>query len=413
MTKNRVIIIGGGASGLMAATQAAESGADVLILEKMKHPGRKLNITGKGRCNITNIAPLNDFISHFNNNFLQSAFSQYFTPDLMTFLEAQNLKLVTERGGRVFPATGKAPDVTKTLLDAARSLGVETQCSAPVSKLITNNNRIAGVIAKDREYRCNSVILATGGCSYPATGSTGDGYKFAESAGHTIVPTRPALVPLETAGRTTTRMDTLNLRNVNVRMFIDDKMAKEAFGELVFSKTGVTGPVILTLSGDAVDALRANKKVFISIDLKPALNDAKLGARITRDCASRAKENFGSFLRGFMAKQMVPVCANLTRIPMNRAVSRLTDDDRNRLRTWLKDFQLKVTGFRPFAEAIVTAGGVATTEVDPATMESLKTKGLYIAGELLDINADTGGYNLQAAFSTGWLAGHSAAQQEN
>lgn len=410
MSKKRIIVIGAGAAGLMAAGQAAEAGADVLVLEKMQRPGRKLSITGKGRCNLTNIAELDSFIDHFGKTgrFLRYAFSQYFTPDLMSFLAKQGLPLVTERGGRVFPASGKAPDVTNTLLTWNKSLGVTINCASPVSKIVTENSRAANVIASGKTYPCDAVILATGGASYPATGSTGDGYKLAEAAGHTIVPIRPALVPLETAGGIAGRMDTLNLKNVKVSMFIDTRKHREAFGELVFTKTGVTGPVILTLSSDAVDAIRADRKVTLSIDLKPALDEKKLDARLQRDLESRAKENFGSFLRGLMAKQMVPVCANLTKIPLKLAVSQITGSDIKRLRSWLKDFQLEVTGYRPFDEAIVTAGGVSTAEIKPETMESLKTKGLYIAGELLDVNADTGGYNLQAAFSTGWLAGRSA-----
>ena len=399
----------------MAAGKAAESGADVLLLEKMKRPGRKLCITGKGRCNITNIASMDNFIDHFGGTgpFLRKPFSQYFTSDLMSFFESHKLKLVTERGGRVFPASGKAQDVNETLLDWNRRAGVSLKCSSPVTKLGMDDSKVTHVISAGEKYPCDAAILTTGGASYHATGSTGDGYKLAKSAGHSIVPIRPALVPLETAGNYARRMDTLNLRNINAKLFIDGELHREAFGELVFSATGVTGPVILTMSGDAVDAIRAGKKVSLALDLKPALSENKLDARILRDFNSRGEERFGSFLRGFMSKQMVPVCSELLNIPMTRTVSKLSEKDRKRLRIWLKDFKLVVTGWRPFEEAIVTAGGVATDEINQATMESLKIKGLYIAGELLDINANTGGYNLQAAFTTGWIAGGAAAQQEN
>jgi hypothetical protein len=263
-----------------------------------------------------------------------------------------------------------------------------------------------------REILGDAVILTTGGASYPATGSTGDGYALAEAAGHTIVPVRQALVPLETGGNAAGRMAELNLRNVAVRMYVDGKRTRQEFGELVFTTFGLSGPVILTLSGDAVDALRRGAKVELSIDLKPALDEQKLEARLIRDLTARGNEEMSSVLRGLLAREMVPVCLELTGIDPEKRGGQLSARERRRLRTWLKDFRLPVRGYRPFTEAIVTAGGVDTREVDPRTMESRKTKGLYLAGELLDIQGDTGGYNLQAAFSTGWLAGKSAAMGE-
>ena len=283
------------------------------------------------------------------------------------------------------------------------------QSSSAVDRLVLKNGRIAGVVAQGREFPCDAAILATGGASYPATGSTGDGYLLAASAGHTIVPVRPALVPLETAGNPAARMAELRLRNIKVAMIVSDRKAREAFGELEFADFGVTGPVVLTLSGEAVDAMGDGKKVVLSIDLKPALDEKKLDARLLRDFASRGKEEISSVLRGLLPRQMVPVCLDLTEIPPDRLASQVSTKERTRLRRWLKDFRLEVTGHRPFSEAIVTAGGVDTREIDHKTMESRLTKGLFMAGELLNVHADTGGYNLQAAFSTGWLAGHSAA----
>jgi hypothetical protein len=396
----------------MAAGQAAEEGVDTLLLEKMKRPARKLCITGKGRCNITNIVELPDFIAHFGKTgrFLHQAFWRFFTPDLMDFFNALGLELVTERGGRVFPASGRALDVLEVLLQWLERSGVQIKLSSKVDGLTMINQRITGVVSRGREIPCDAVILATGGASFPATGSTGDGYRLAESAGHNVVPIRPALVPLETSGDAAGKMAGLNLRNINVRMLVNNKRRKEAFGEMIFTEFGVTGPLILTLSGEAVDAMRDGHKIALSIDLKPGLDEKKLDARLLRDIASRGKEQVRSFLRGLLPREMIPVCLNLTEIPPDGQVSRISAKERRRLLTWLKDFRLEVTGYRPLAEAIITAGGIDTREVDPRTMESRLTKGLFIAGELLDIHADTGGYNLQAAFSTGWLAGRSAAQ---
>ncbi len=411
MKPRKIIVIGGGPAGLMAAGQAALLGADTLLLEKMQRIGIKLCITGKGRCNITNIVEVTEFISHFGKTgrFLRQAFARFFNTDLIDFLAELGLEIVKERGGRVFPKSGKAPDVQRVLRDWNTKAQVKTEKSAAVTEIIIKNGQVSGVLCKGKIIEADAVILATGGASYPSTGSTGDGYALAEAAGHTIIPIRQALVPLQTKGNIAGKMDKLNLRNVAVRMFINGKKKKEAFGEIVFAKFGVTGPTILTLSGEAVDNLRASHRVSLSIDLKPALDDKKLDGRLLRDIQSRGKEEMSSFLRGLMPKQMIPVCLELTDIPRDRKVCDISAKERKRLRVWLKDFQLTVIGYRPFSEAIVTAGGVDTREINPKTMESKKTKGLFIVGEVLDIQADTGGYNLQAAFSTGWLAGRSAA----
>lgn len=414
MTGRKVIVVGGGAAGLMAAGQAALAGAETTLLEKMQRPGRKICISGKGRCNLTNIAELSDFITHFGRTgpFLRQPFARFFSLELMAFFHAQGLDLVTERGGRVFPASGKAPDVLAVFLAWLHQCGVQVRTSSPVDALLIAEGRIRGVRCTGREILADAVILTTGGASYPATGSTGDGYALAAAAGHTIVPVRQALVPLETGGNVAGRMAELNLRNVMVRMYVDGKRRRQEFGELVFTKFGLSGPVILTLSGDVVDALRSGSKVELSIDLKPALDEQKLEARLIRDLTARGSEEMGSVLRGLLAREMVPVCLELTGIDPQKRGGQLSGKERKRLRTWLKDFRLPVQGYRPFTEAIVTAGGVDTREVDPRTMESRTTKGLYLAGELLDIQGDTGGYNLQAAFSTGWLAGKCAAKGE-
>lgn len=409
--KNRIIVVGAGAAGLMAAGRAAEVGAEVILLEKMRQPGRKICISGKGRCNITNIAEVREFIGHFGKtgNFLRQAFARFFSDDLLRFFQENGLKVVTERGGRVFPASGKAPDVLKVLLKWSEKMGVDLRPSASVDKLLISDGRIEGVLAGGKEIHGDAVIIATGGASYKKTGSTGDGYGLAEAAGHRVIPIRAALVPLQTAGDIAGKMADLNLRNIKVNMYADGKKRREEFGELVFAKFGVTGPVILTLSGEVVDRLDKGEKVSLSIDLKPALDEKKLDARLLRDFESRRDEPLNSLLRGLLPREMVPVCLELTGFSPERTAIDINAKERRRLLNFLKDLRFEVTKPRPLDEAIVTAGGVDTREIDPKTMESKIIKGLYLTGEVLDIQADTGGYNLQAAFSTGWLAGGAAA----
>ena len=419
MTKRRVIVVGGGAAGLMAAGQAADLGAETLLLEKMNRPGRKLRIAGKGRCNLTNVAPVSEFITHFgpNGRFLRQAFHQFFNADLVAFCEERRVRTVTERGGRVFPASGQAQDVVDALVRWVGDRGVTLRTRSPVERLLVEGGRVVGVqVARNQVlgekpgFHADAVIVATGGASYPATGSTGDGYRMAESVGHAIVPIRPALVPLETAGATALRLQGLSLRNVTVRVWVNGKKQAEAFGEMLFTHFGVSGPIILSLSRQVVDALRLGQRVILSIDLKPALDERKLDARLLRDLDAHGKQQFRTLLKGLLPRKLIPVCLDLTGIPSDKMAHQITSEERKRLRTWLKDFRLEVTAHRPFTEAIITAGGVDVREVDPRTMASRLVEGLYFAGEVLDVDADTGGYNLQAAFSTGWVAGRSAAR---
>lgn len=407
----QVVVIGGGAAGLMAAGQAAAAGTEVVLLEKMKRPGRKICISGKGRCNLTNVADLQEFIGHFGRNgrFLHQPFHHFFAPELIVFFEELGLAVVTERGGRVFPKSGKAPDVLKVMQQWLKKKGVRILTSSPVDRLLVRDGRLTGVQSRSKKYPCDSAILTTGGSSYPATGSTGDGYRLAQALGHRLVEHRPALVPLVTAGDLAGKMAGLNLRNVGVRLLISGKRAGRFFGELVFMDYGVSGPVILTMSLQVVDALRAGKKVALILDLKPALDEQKLDARLLRDFEKRCHEPLKSVLRGLLPREMVSVCLQETGLEAEQPAGEIRAGQRARLRSWLKSFRLEVTGFRGFDEAIVTAGGVDLCEVDPGTMESKRVRGLYLAGELLDLQGDTGGYNLQAAFSTGWLAGRCAA----
>jgi predicted Rossmann fold flavoprotein len=422
MPPRRVIVVGAGASGLMAAGQAAARGAQTLLLEKMDRPARKLAITGKGRCNLTNVASLEESIAHFGETgrFLHAAFARFFTSDLLAFLEELGVKTVTERGGRVFPASGRAKQVVEGLVRWAIEQGVVLQTASPVGQLLVEGGRVVGVRVIPRKasmekgstrsavLEADAVVLATGGASYPGTGSSGDGYRLAQAVGHTITPIRPALVPLE-ASDVAPVLQGLALRNVQVSLIVNSKRRAVQFGEMLFTHFGISGPVILTLSREAVDALRLGEKVSMAIDLKPALDEEKLDRRLLRDIESHGKQQLQTLLKGLLPRKLIAFCIAQVRIPADRLAHQITSEERSRVRTWLKDFRIEITGHRSFNEAIITAGGVSTREVDPRTLASRLVDGLYFAGEVLDIDADTGGYNLQAAFSTGFLAGRAAA----
>ena len=411
MKTSKTIVIGGGAAGLMAAGRAAERGEEVLLLEKMERTGRKIGISGKGRCNLGNSAPLSDFLSHFgtNGSFLRQCFQQFFTPELTVFFESRNLPLVTERGGRIFPASGRALDIVRVCNTWLKGSGATVRHGAPVTDILVREGRIYGVRCGDEELPCKNVILATGGMSYPRTGSSGDGYRLAASLGHTIVPIRPALVPLVSTDAKVRRMAGLELRNIQVRLYLDGRRKGQEFGELTFTGYGLSGPVILTLSGLAVDALDRGKKVVLALDLKPALDGDKLNARLLRDLASRGGEPIADILRGLLPREMIAICMDSCNLQANQDTIHFPGKMRNRLVQWLKDFRIEICGYRSFDEAIITAGGVSLKEIDPRTMQSKLVEGLFIVGELLDLQADTGGYNLQAAFSTGWVAGSSVS----
>jgi predicted Rossmann fold flavoprotein len=419
MQTPRVIVIGAGAAGLMAAGQAATQGASTLVLDKMDRAGRKLHISGKGRCNLTNTAPVAEFVERFgpNGRFLRQAFARFFSDELIALLADLGVPAVTERGGRVFPASGAADAVVAALSAWIANQGATLRTRARAEGLVLHDGCVTGVRvrrarpagAAEEILPAQAVVLATGGASYPGTGSSGDGYRLAAEAGHTIVPIRPALVPLETAGDTARRLQGLSLRNVRVRALVRGRRHAEAFGEMLFTHFGVSGPIILSMSGRIVDALSAGASVAISIDLKPALDDPKLDERLRRDLSEQGRRGFASILRGLLPRKLIPVCIEQTGIAADAPGHQITGEQRRRLRAWLKDLRLEVTGHRPLAEAIITAGGVDLREVDPRTMASRLAPGLFLAGEVLDLDADTGGFNLQAAFSTGWVAGRAAA----
>ena len=405
-----LIVIGGGPAGLLAAATAAGHGVSTLILERMDRPGRKLRICGKGRGNIGNTAPLDEFLTHFGRNFrfLRPALSHFFTKDTIALLSELGVPTKEERGGRLFPVSDSAQDLVDAFVRNARSKGVKIRTGCRVRGIARTDEGFT-VSCGAETLQAGKIILCTGGASYPATGSTGDGYELAKSLGHGIEPIAPALIPLVTAGETAKRLQGLSLKNVRVELRIDGKKAGEDMGEMLFTHFGLSGPLILTLSKAAVRAVDQGKKTEILIDLKPALDPAKLDARLLRDLGEHGKMHMENLLRGLMPPKLIPVCLDQTGLAGDRAAHQISAEERKRLRLWLKEFRFTVSGYRPLREAIITSGGVPLPEVNPKTMQSKLCPGLFLAGEVLDMDADTGGFNLQAALSTGYLAGLSAS----
>ena len=408
-----VIIIGAGAAGLMAAGVAAERGKKVLLLEKMEKAGRKIRISGKGRCNLTNARPAEEFLSKVRTNadFFLPSFKDFSNQSTIRFFKKIGLELVTERGDRVFPASGKAWDVADALVRWAQDEGVEIQYHTRAVEIRTVVGRVCGVkiINKKgfpRNIESENVILCTGGVSYPATGSTGDGYLFAHQLGHRIEEVRPSLVPLVTGSSLARSIVGVQLRNVNARLVIDGQIVREEFGEMEFTSRGLEGAVILRLSRDAVDALIEGGTVKVVLDLKSALSEDVLQARISREReALEPSAGFGELLRKLLPKPLVAPLARELGISVSAPQKDIMPEQVDALIHLLKNLTFDISDYRPFDEAIVTAGGVAVEEVDAATLQSKHIQGLYFAGEVLDLDADTGGYNLQIAFSTGHLAG--------
>lgn len=408
-----LIVVGAGAAGLVAAGTAAHNGARVLLLEKMEKPARKIRITGKGRCNLTNARPPEEFAQKIRTNagFFAAAFAAFNNRATARFFERIGVKLETERGERVFPKSGRAGEIADALEFFCRDNGVTIECNARVTEILTIGSKVYGVAYRnkrgfERKVEAPNVLIATGGVSYPGTGSTGDGYRFADEAGHTIEPLRPSLTPLVTSHPQREYLNGLLLRNVAAKLYIDNEPVREEFGEIGFSERGVEGAVALRFSRDAVDAIIESRKVKIVLDLKPALDEQTLRDRIAREIAESAPEEFfGDLLRRLVPKQLVVPLAKELDVHSKLYMSKLTEKETERLIKVLKGFVLPISDYAQFEYAVVTAGGVRCDEVNPETMESLKVKGLYFAGEVLDLDADTGGYNLQIAFSTGRLAG--------
>ena len=410
-----VIVVGAGPAGLLAAGSASEKGSRVLILEKMRQEGRKLLITGKGRCNITNDANVGEFIKHVypNGRFLRNAFGHFFSKQILELLHRYGVETTCERGGRYFPSSNRSADVLSALLKWVEELNVEIRCGHRVEKLMVKDQVIQGVKANGQEFRAPKLILATGGKSYPATGSNGEGYELARLVGHTITPVRPALVPLETGGNVAQQLQGLTLKNVRATVWVNDKKRGEDFGEMIFTHFGLSGPIILTLSRIIVDELHQKNKVEVSIDLKPALDEQKLDARLLRDLDEAGKKNISNLFKNWLPASMIPVFMNTLGIDPGKEGHQVSSKERKRIRNLMKDFRFDIKGHRSFKEAIITAGGIPTSEISSKTMESKLVSGLYFAGEMIDLDAETGGYNLQIAYSTGWLAGRSSKKADH
>lgn len=408
-----VIVIGAGAAGLMAAATAARNGKKVLLMEKMEKAGRKIRISGKGRCNVTNARPPEEFKESIRTNadFFEVAFAEFNNKATIRLFERLGVKLDIERGQRVFPHSGKAWDIANALVDYCLDNEVEIAYNTRVNRILTLDGKIYGVtyINKrgfERKEEAENVIIATGGVSYPGTGSTGDGYIFADQVGHTIEEVRPSLTPLRTSHPQRKYLDGLLLKNIQAQLIVEDEVIREEFGEISFSDRGIEGAVALRVSRDAVDALIDEKRVKLVIDMKPALTEEMLQERIRREIEEmQPDEFFSELLRKLVPKHLVMPIAHEMDVHSKNYIRKITDAEINRLIKILKGFVFPITDYAPFEFAVVTAGGVRCDEVNKYTMESLKVKGLYFAGEVLDLDANTGGYNLQIAFSTGRLAG--------
>ena len=408
----KTVIIGGGAAGLMAACAAAEKygGRAVTVIEKNRRPGRKLMITGKGRCNVTNNCDRDTLISNVpaNGRFLFSAFSDFGTADTMEFFEKRGVPLKTERGNRVFPVSDKASDIVDALVNTVRKSGVKI-LTAEAEEILTENFAVTGVRTQDGGIlEADSVILATGGMSYPVTGSTGDGYEMAGRLGHTVTPLKASLVPLNVKQGFCSRLSGLSLKNVTLTVY-ESGRKKPVFselGEMLFTHFGISGPLVLSASAHMRKMGSAEYVAYI--DLKPALDEQKLDSRILRDFEEEKNRNFGNSLDKLLPKSIIPVIISLSGIAPDTKVNQISREQRSRLCGVLKALRLDITGFRPIEEAIITGGGISVKEINPSTMESKLVSGLFFAGEIIDADAYTGGFNLQIAFSTGHLAGKNA-----
>lgn len=402
----KVIIIGGGPAGMLAAISSAKQGNDVTILEKMNSLGKKLCITGKGRCNITSSLPINEFIKNIpgNGKFLYSAINNFTNEDIIQLLEKQGLKTKQERGNRVFPVTDKASDVLDAFIKEMKQYKVKILTNMKVSKVLVENGKVVGVLVNNNKYKADKVILATGGKSYPLTGSEGDGYIMAKELGHSITDIKPSLVALLTSKKdleVCKKLQGLTLKNVAIKIINDEKEVYNDFGEMLFTHFGVSGPIILSGSAHLVRKNIKNAKVII--DIKPALYEDMLNERILKDFQKQKNKEFKNSLDMLLPKKIIPVI--LEKMNIDKKVNEVTKEERIKLVKMLKKFEIGIEGFRPVEEAIITAGGISIKEINPKTMESKLVKGLYFAGEIIDVDAYTGGFNLQIAYSTGYTAG--------
>lgn len=407
---SNVIVVGGGAAGMMAAVFAARNGQNVQLLEKNEKLGKKLFITGKGRCNITNAADIEDLFTAVISNpkFLYSGFYSFTNQQVIDFFEELGVKTKIERGERVFPVSDHSSDVIAAFSRELKLLGVSVSLHTEVRELLCEQDTVCGVLLTNgKKMKADAVIVATGGISYPSTGSTGDGYRFAKETGHRVTELLPSLVPMEVRQWYAKELQGLSLRNIEIRITDGKKKLYEEFGEMLFTHYGVTGPVILSASSVVGKTLR-KKELTLHIDLKPALSEEQLDKRILREFDANHNKQYKNSIDSLFPAKLKPVMIELSEIEPEKKVNEITKEERQRLVHLIKDFTMTLTGLRSYNEAIITKGGVSVKEIDPGTMESKKMKGLYFAGEVLDLDAVTGGYNLQIAWSTGYLAGMNA-----
>ena len=403
----RIVVIGGGPAGMMAAVSAADCGASVILLEKNEKLGKKLYITGKGRCNLTNSCASEDFFDHVvsNGKFLYSSIYSFPAPEVCAFFESEGLRLKEERGGRIFPASDRSSDVIKAMEKALKERNVQVHLRTEAKELLLSGTQVQGVLLSDNtKIPADAVIIATGGLSYRSTGSTGDGYRFAEQTGHRITQPLPSLTALTVREDYVKELEGLSLRNIEVRM---DGFRE--FGEMLFTSDGVSGPVILTASAALCRKIAGKESMTLSIDLKPALSEEQLDARVCRDFEAARNKDFCNSLSALLPSKLIPVIVRLSGIPEHKKVNEITRAERKQLVSLLKNLELTVTGTKGFEQAVITQGGVSVKDIFPSTLESRKVGNLYFAGEVMDVDAYTGGYNLQIAWSTGALAGSSAA----
>lgn len=404
----RVVVIGGGAAGLMAAVIAGREGAKVTLLEKMNYVGKKMGITGKGRCNITNACDMSEFIKNTpgNGKFLYGAYERFTNEDLLQLLHDAGLETKVERGGRVFPASDSALDVRNTFMKLMKHYGVDVHLEEPVKKILVDDGTVTGVVTDKETYHADAVVIATGGKSYPATGSTGDGYVLASQVGHTITDIRPSLVPIVTEESWVKDLMGLSLRNVELSVIAKNKVQATMFGEMMFTHFGITGPIVLSLSHTVGKLMRKKNigTIGLDINLKPALSPETLDKRLQKDFDLYSKKQLINGMKDLLPSRLIPLIIELAGIDPQKPINQISKEERQQIGYMLQHIPLTVKGLRPVEEAIVTAGGISLKEFNPKTMESKLVKGLYGAGEVLDIDAFTGGYNLQAAFSTGYVA---------
>lgn len=408
-----LIVVGGGPAGIMGAAAAAAKGLKVILLEKNEKLGKKLYITGKGRCNFTFYGDLDDFLNNITTNkkFLYSAYKSFTNHQLIGLLESLGVKTKVERGSRVFPQSDKSSDVIKALQKHLQSNNVEVKLETDVKRIMVKNQQVTGVLLKGRQISGEKVLIATGGRSYSQTGSTGDGYRMAQQLGHSVVEPKPALVPLVTGEKWVKDLQGLSLKNVAAKAVINGKVKAEQFGEMLFTHFGVSGPIILSISSFLTK--ESSFPVTLTIDLKPALSQEQLDARLQRDFIKYTGRHLKNSLDALLPQKMIPIIIGLSGLDPHTQVNQLTKKDRGLLVDTLKKISLTVTGTRPLSEAIVTSGGISIKEINPSTLESKIIKGLYFAGEVIDVDALTGGYNLQIAFSTGYLSGISSARADH